>query len=343
LAVAASVPIALAAATSPRAQTQPQQGSLRSQEAALGARSQAALLQLYALETSLAAAESRVAEIAAEQADVERRHAEAEARLARATRTAQVSQRRLADLVRLLYEEGEVDPVAVLLGSDSLDDALTDLDGIDRAAQDNIRVVEQALQARRTLRRLDVRLTARERELEQIAAAARARTAELTAAASERRAAVAALRRERALTVRQIAALETQARAARTQTESLRRAAGATTAAPAPVAVEAEAPAAESAPAPATPPAASAGEMTVEALGYSLSGRTASGLPVGHGIVAVDPSVIPLGTRLYVPGYGEAVAADTGGAIRGAVIDLWFPTTADAHAWGRRTVVITLR
>jgi 3D (Asp-Asp-Asp) domain-containing protein len=44
-----------------------------------------------------------------------------------------------------------------------------------------------------------------------------------------------------------------------------------------------------------------------------------------------------------VPGYGEAVAADTGGAIRGALIDLWFPTVAAARAWGRRTVVITLR
>ena len=83
--------------------------------------------------------------------------------------------------------------------------------------------------------------------------------------------------------------------------------------------------------------------MTVTALGYSLPGRTASGLPVGHGIVAVDPGVIPLGTRMYVPGYGDAVAADTGSAINGAIIDLWFPTTAAALQWGRRTVTITLK
>ena len=83
--------------------------------------------------------------------------------------------------------------------------------------------------------------------------------------------------------------------------------------------------------------------MTVDAVGYSLPGYTASGLPVGHGIVAVDPSVIPLGTRMVVPGYGEAVAADTGSAVRGALIDLWFPTVAAARAWGRRTVTITLR
>ncbi len=54
-------------------------------------------------------------------------------------------------------------------------------------------------------------------------------------------------------------------------------------------------------------------------------GITATGVPVVRGIVAVDPSVIPLGTRLYVPGYGYAVAGDTGGGIRGNVIDLGYP------------------
>ncbi len=78
------------------------------------------------------------------------------------------------------------------------------------------------------------------------------------------------------------------------------------------------------------------------ATGYALPGRTATGLPVGWGIVAVDPSVIPLGTKLSIPGYGEGVAADVGGAVRGATIDLWFPTVAQAHAWGRRTVTVTI-
>ena len=68
----------------------------------------------------------------------------------------------------------------------------------------------------------------------------------------------------------------------------------------------------------------------------------ASGLPVGPGVVAVDPTVIPLGTRMFVPGYGAAVAADVGYAVNGAMIDLWFATTDAARAWGRRTVTITL-
>ena len=52
--------------------------------------------------------------------------------------------------------------------------------------------------------------------------------------------------------------------------------------------------------------------------------------------------MIPLGTRMTIPGYGEGVAADTGSAVSGYTIDLWFPTLADALAWGRRTVTITL-
>jgi 3D (Asp-Asp-Asp) domain-containing protein len=73
-----------------------------------------------------------------------------------------------------------------------------------------------------------------------------------------------------------------------------------------------------------------------------LTGRTATGLPVGWGVAAVDPSVIPLGTHMTIPGYGEAVAADIGGSVAGTTIDLWFPSRARANAWGRRTVTIIL-
>ena len=72
------------------------------------------------------------------------------------------------------------------------------------------------------------------------------------------------------------------------------------------------------------------------------SGITAIGLPAGHGIVAVDPSVIPLGSKLYVKGYGLALAGDTGGAIRGDRIDLGFNSYADAQQFGRRPVLVYL-
>ena len=83
-------------------------------------------------------------------------------------------------------------------------------------------------------------------------------------------------------------------------------------------------------------------QLKVDAVAYHLPGRTASGLPVGKGVVAVDPKLISLGTRLFVPGYGAAIAADVGTAIRGHIIDLWMPSTAAARKWGRRTVTITV-
>ncbi len=83
--------------------------------------------------------------------------------------------------------------------------------------------------------------------------------------------------------------------------------------------------------------------MTVSVTAYSLPGHTSSGLPVGWGVAAVDTNLIPFGTRFFVPGYGETVAADHGTSIIGPRIDIWFPTLAQAQAWGRRTVVITFR
>ena len=59
--------------------------------------------------------------------------------------------------------------------------------------------------------------------------------------------------------------------------------------------------------------------------------------------MAVDPTVIPLGTRIDIPGYGQGIAADTGTAIKGLRIDLWFPTLEQAQQWGDRTVTITVR
>jgi 3D (Asp-Asp-Asp) domain-containing protein len=82
--------------------------------------------------------------------------------------------------------------------------------------------------------------------------------------------------------------------------------------------------------------------LRVDAVGYSLPGRTVTGMSVAKGVVAVDPKVIPLRTRLFVPGYGMAVAGDVGTAIKGRIIDLWFPTTAQARDWGRKAVVITV-
>jgi len=68
--------------------------------------------------------------------------------------------------------------------------------------------------------------------------------------------------------------------------------------------------------------------------------RTASGLTAKHGIVAVDRGFIPLGTRLYIEGYGHALAADVGSAIKGNRIDLFFESYQKAIRFGRRTMKV---
>ena len=65
---------------------------------------------------------------------------------------------------------------------------------------------------------------------------------------------------------------------------------------------------------------------------------TATGVHAGYGVVAVDPSVIPLGSRLYIEGYGYALAGDTGSRIKGLRIDLGYDTKRQAIQFGRRTV-----
>ena len=87
--------------------------------------------------------------------------------------------------------------------------------------------------------------------------------------------------------------------------------------------------------------------MYVSASGYSAydpgnSKHTASGTLVRRGVIAVDPNVIPLGTRVFIPGYGEAVAEDIGGSIKGHRIDVAFDSHEEALAFGRRDLEIII-
>ncbi|WP_433742245.1 LysM peptidoglycan-binding domain-containing protein [Falsibacillus pallidus] len=90
-------------------------------------------------------------------------------------------------------------------------------------------------------------------------------------------------------------------------------------------------------------------ELTVKATGYTAdcegcSGITATGMNVKDNpnakVISVDPSVIPLGSKVFVEGYGYATAADTGGAIKGNRIDILFPSKDQAMDWGVRTVKV---
>jgi cystine transport system substrate-binding protein len=294
--------------------------SLKQHQRVLVSRSHGALLGLYALDSRLAQARSQLAQIHARVVALHDEQRQLEAELKIVARNLQVSQRLLATHLRTLYEEGEPNALAILLGSSSLDDAVTRLNELDQSARQGEDAVTDSQRGRAKLSELADTLASQVRQAESLEARAHATAAALERTRAARVSYLASLAHERRLTSRQIARLDSRARRVVEQAQTIQ---SQTTV-------------------PAQPVASAPGTITVTATGYSLPGHTSTGLPVGYGVVAVDPAVIPLGTRLTIPGYGEGVAADTGSAVTGYTIDLWFPTLADALAWGRRTVTISL-
>lgn len=295
-------------------------GALRAQERSLARRSRAAVLDLYALDRRLTLAETRLARLQRSEASLRAERASLGRELVVARRGTAIAQAQLARRLRLLYEQRSVGPIEVLLGSRTLDDAMTNFDDLSAAAAANKRVLHELEAAKTRVATVRRALDARAAALARARAEASANAAAIANARTARLHYVASLADARRLTAGRIAKIVAAAHAAEARTERLQ---------------------------PGVPAAAdstlSGLRLTVATTGYSLGGRTSSGLPVGVGVAAVDPSVIPLGTHMSIPGYGEAVAADTGSSIRGNRVDLWFPTRAKAREWGRRTVTITLR
>jgi cystine transport system substrate-binding protein len=314
---------------------------LRAHDAELAAKSRSAVLGLYSLDAQLAAAQSRLTTLHGQQQSLRAQRASVAHQLAIAKRGTQLSEARLGSRLRQLYEQGNVEPLEIVFGAKSLDEALTNLDNLSRMTGQGEDILRELKAARVSASSEARKLAAQDAALTSATQAAEATAADLASRRAARNAYIGSLAAQRRLTQQQIASVVAQADAARIRSAQLSRASAAATTQAA-ISIAASAPLESSAP--VTPAAVTPGgrSITVSATGYALPGRTATGLPVGWGVVAVDPSVIPLGTHMTIPGYGDAVAADTGGAVIGSTIDLWFPSVAQANAWGRRTVTITL-
>jgi 3D (Asp-Asp-Asp) domain-containing protein len=297
---------------------------LSKQNADLAGRSRSALLSLYALDSKLARERTRLVALRIRTAEIRAERAAAQERLTVARHSLRVAQAALARRLQLLYEQGDSDPLAVVLGASSVDEALSSIDSLDRIADQDRLVIEQTRKAKHELTSITRALAERQLALQGLADQAAQSTLELEQARAERSSYLASLASQRRLNAAAISSLQEQALALETRARQLTAVASAR-------------------PTPTIEPGLGGRTLTVTATGYAIRGRTATGAPTGWGIVAVDPSVIPLGTRMTIPGYGSGVAADTGSAVQGATIDLWFPSLAQARAWGRRTVTITLR
>ncbi len=306
---------------------------LRQQNASLAARSHSALVELYSLESRLREQQARVDSLQAQVDAVSAERASVGHRLGLVRRSFAISQRNLGRRLVQIYEEGQPDTLAIFLGAESLGDAITNLDHLSSLAGQDKHMLLEARRVRTSLVRLTRSLAARQDRLASLEDEASAAAADLEAARAERRSYMADLQNQRQLNDRQIDSLQQQAQTAEKRSSTI---AAQQAIAPAP---------APATPAPAPPPVPVQGHgsaLTVVATAYALPGTTATGLPVGPGIVAVDPTVIPFGTHMTIPGYGEGVAADTGSAIVGARIDVWVPTEAQANEWGVKTITIYL-
>jgi 3D (Asp-Asp-Asp) domain-containing protein/peptidoglycan hydrolase CwlO-like protein len=297
----------------------PSIAKLTAQQHSIEQQKRSAVLSLYSLDSRLAASGQRLDVLRSEEASLRAERASLAAQLHVARTGTHSTQRRLAERVRALYDHGGTSAVDVLFGARSLTDALDALDNFDHVTSLDSQILTQLRSAEVRVSRAKRALAAREAALRSAIRSAAAETRSLAAVRTERSAYISHLNYRQA----QIASLDAQARAAETRSKQLVRSPAAAVVA-------------------RIVPARIGNGLTVVSTGYCLTGRTATGIPVGWGVAAVDPSVIPLGTRLTIPGYGEAVAADTGGAIVGHRIDLWFPSCGQAGGWGSRSVTIAL-
>ena len=217
-ALAAGATLTISTPSSGGAETAP---ALADRAAALGRSESAALLELYAAESALGRARADAARLAEQSARLERNERSIQARTAIVRRSLKASQDRVAALLRELYIQGEPDPLAVILGATSLEEAVAGIDGLMRATAQNRRLSVEARLRARSLNRLRARLVEERARLARAENAARAGLARLEEAVAGRSATVASVRRARSLTAQRLAALEEQARVAKRRSDEI--------------------------------------------------------------------------------------------------------------------------
>jgi 3D (Asp-Asp-Asp) domain-containing protein len=311
--------------------------------AATSPREQAALLELFATDAALARAQSGAQAAHARLAAVRGNLASVRQRLDVARTNEVATQRALAARLNEIYRAHPLDTLGVLLSARSFAQISDGLDLLARLSRQDSALVRSARRWHAALQGSSQRLRAAEHRAGLVEGTWEGQVAALDRADKAQRSLLGRLRRQH---VRSLKALTATARRAVRRAHTIVRPAphgGGSTSTPASPPPAAATTAATAAPGvPARPSLAPGTTLAVAATAYSLPGHTASGLPVGVGVCATDPRVIPLGTRFDVPGYGSCVAADTGSSVVGATIDIWMPD-AQAAVYGRQTITITFR
>jgi 3D (Asp-Asp-Asp) domain-containing protein len=337
----------------------------------LSASEQAAVLRLFSARSMAITATARAAALSAQRDEAQRQVAANESLLAAKKRTQSTLLDRLTRRLVEQYRADTVDPLVVLLQEGSLEKALDTAALNRRVNATDASIVSNLKRTKRDLAAEGDRLTAARDRFASAVTDARAQAAVEQLRASEETSLISSLRSQEHLTTDRIAQLRADAAVAAQNAEAAAAAAaagsggsgagtsgssggsgassggGATAGSDPGGGSSSSSSGGSSGGATSTtssgtegPPASGRSE-TFEATSYSLTGTTATGIPTRLGVCATDPSVIPLGTRFRVSGYGDCIAADTGSAIQGHIIDVWLPTEAQSEQWGRRQVTVT--
>jgi peptidoglycan hydrolase CwlO-like protein len=225
--------------------------------------------------------------------------------------------------IRSTYKSDDMGYLEVVMGAGDFSDFLNRIDMINEIAEDDRRLIDSIKDTKQQIETDLADLEQKQAEQESLLTELNSAQQNLLDAQAEQQSVVTSIQTQRELNEEELIQLQSQAASieasmAQAQTEAVASNGG-----------------------DYSPPPAGGTTLTMTATSYCMEGTTATGMPVGQGVIAVDPSVIPLGTKVYVSGYGDAIAADTGGAIVGNIIDVWLPCS-DAYAWGSRTVTVTI-
>ena len=291
----------------------------RSQE--LDAAYQQALAELVAVDSEVGRYNAEINVSSQRLAEVQTSIAAEEQRLEETQRQLADRQGFLEKRLRGAYKSDDAGYLEVVMGAGDFSELINRLDMINIIAEDDRQLIDSFEDSKSQVEENLASLSANQQELAGLLASLDSSRQNLVAAQARQQGAVASIQSERQMADSQISQLQADAASIESSMGQIQG--------------ESYASGGYSAP----PAGGSSFSMTATA--YCLGGRTATGMPVGRGVIAVDPGVIPLGSRVHVSGYGDAIAADTGGAIGGNRIDVWLPC-GEAYAWGVRSVTVTV-
>ena len=325
-----AIPSALATPSDELDSANQQIGDLKARSQELDASYQQAVTDLVAVDSEVTRYSNEITDTGQRLDDIKASISEEQKRLDECQAQLNERQDALEKRLRGTYKSNDVGYLDVVMGAGDFSDFLNRVDMINYIADEDRQLISSFQDAKHGVEEKIASLSDKQNELAGTIDQLNAAQSNLVAAKSHQQETVNSLKSRKLANDGQLAQAQAEASAIEARMNQIQQQA---MAAPAPEDGDGgyDSP----------PPATGGSSYSMTATAYCLGGTTATGMRVGRGVIAVDPRVIPLGTRVHVSGYGDAIAADTGGAIQGNRIDVWLPC-GEAYAWGVRSVTVTV-